>query len=203
LTTKRLILAGAAVLLMAGCRQDMHDQPRFRPYSESKFWPDGRSARPIIENTVARGYLRADTKVYKGREGDGFVLQIPVPVNKALLQRGQQRYNIYCTPCHGRVGDGEGMVVQRGFKHPPTFHQDRLRNQPDGYIFDVITNGFGSMISYASRIPAEDRWAIVAYVRTLQYSQNAPVADVPEGERSKLDQPPAPAAAKPAQETKH
>ena len=200
---KIALAIAAAALLLAGCRQDMHDQPKFRTYGSTNFFPDGRSARPAIDGTVARGKLKTDVRLYKGREGDGFTAQIPLPVTKAFLERGQARFNIYCTPCHGRLGDGEGMVVKRGFKHPPTFHQDRLRNQPVGYIYDVITNGYGSMISYASRIPPQDRWAIVAYIRALQLSQNATVNDVSEADRPKLDAAQNVAAATPHQEVKH
>jgi mono/diheme cytochrome c family protein len=179
----------------------MHDQPRYKPFSGTSFWPDQRSARPVVDGTVARGKLKTNTRLWKGRGADGsFIADFPMTLTKALLVRGQERYNIYCTPCHGRAGDGEGMVVQRGFKHPPTYHQDRLRQQPNGYIFDVIGNGFGSMPSYASRIPMEDRWAITAYVRVLQFSQNATMDDVPQADRSLVQgQPvaarnPAPAA---------
>jgi hypothetical protein len=197
LTSKKHLLALSLPLALGltACRQDMHDQPKYKPYAESRFWNDSRSARPIIDGTVARGYLKTNTKLYKGKEGDAFLASFPSEAmegfasKKAFLERGQQRYNIYCTPCHGRLGDGEGMVVQRGFKHPPTYHQDRLRNQTDGYMYDVISNGFGSMISYASRIPVKDRWAIVAYIRVLQYSQNAPLDAVPASERESLDHP--------------
>ena len=193
--------AGSGLALLTGCRQDMHDQPKYKPYAQSSFWPDQRSARPAIDGAVARGKLKTDTRLWKGRAADGtFITEIPMPVTKALLMRGQQRFNIYCTPCHGRTGEGEGMVVQRGFKHPPTYHSDRLRQQPPGYIFDVISNGFGSMVSYASRIPMEDRWAITAYVKVLQFSQNATTADVPEADRGRIEAQaavlgPAPAAA--------
>jgi len=191
-----------AVAVLAGCRQDMHNQPKYRAYSYSSFWSDSRSMRPKVDHTIARGQLKIDSALHRGRAGDQFVNDIPYKLTHEFVARGQQRFNIYCTPCHGGAGDGEGIVAQRGFKHPPTYHQDRLRNQPVGYIFDVITNGYGSMISYASRIPARDRWAIVAYVRALQLSQNANVSDVPEADRPKLDAPVA-AAAKPAQEVKH
>ncbi len=187
-----LVAAGSGLALLTGCRQDMHDQPSYKPYAQSSFWPDQRSARPAIDGAVARGKLKTDTRLWKGRAADGtFITGIPMPVTKALLERGQQRYNIYCTPCHGRTGEGEGMIVQRGFKHPPTYHSDRLLQQPPGYIFDVISNGFGSMVSYASRIPMEDRWAITAYVKVLQFSQNATTEDVPEGDRARLEAPPA------------
>ena len=196
-----LLVAGAGLVLLTGCRQDMHDQPSYKPYAASSFWPDQRSARPAIDGAVARGKLKTDTRLWKGRAADGtFITEVPMPVTKALLERGQQRYNIYCTPCHGRTGEGEGMIVQRGFKHPPTYHSDRLRQQPPGYIFDVISNGFGSMVSYASRIPMEDRWAITAYVKVLQFSQNATTEDVPEGDRARLEAPP---AARPAAGAAH
>lgn len=190
MSTRLLLIALPAVFLI-GCRQDMHDQPKYRTYAYSEFWNDARSARPRVENTIARGQLHTDAKMFKGKDGDAFTNTIPYTVDKAFLARGQNRYNIYCSPCHGQTGDGEGMVVQRGFKHPPTYHQDRLRNQPAGYYYDVITNGFGSMISYASRVQPQDRWAIVAYVRALQLSQNATVEDVPAADRPKLDQAPA------------
>ena len=157
----------------------MHNQPRYRPLDASSFFNDGRSARPLVPGTVARGHLRTDTKLYRGRDGQEFVTEIPLKVTRELMVRGQDRYNIFCTPCHGRIGDGEGMVVQRGFRHPPTFHQERLHNQPVGHFYDVITSGFGAMASYASRIPVEDRWAIVAYIRALQLAHNATITDVP------------------------
>lgn len=182
-----LVIASAALLLTVSCRQDMHDQPKYKPYAVSSFWPDQRSARPAVDGTVARGRLKTDARLWKGKAVDGtFINELPMPLTKAVLERGQARYNIYCTPCHGRGGDGEGMVVQRGFKHPPTYHSDKLRQQPLGYIYDVITNGFGSMVSYSSRIPMEDRWAIAAYVRVLQFSRNATIDDVPESDRARL-----------------
>ncbi|MFN7925732.1 MAG: cytochrome c [Bryobacteraceae bacterium] len=199
----RYLLALPLVLLLAACRQDMHDQPKFKALSGSSFFPDGRASRPLIDGTIARGKLRTDTRMFQGKEGDAFVTQIPVPVTKALLERGQQRFNIYCSPCHGRLGDGEGLVTQRGFKHPPSYHSDKMRNQPAGYFYDVITNGFGAMASYASRVPAEDRWAIVSYIRALQLSQNATIEDVPAAEREHLDRPAAPAAEAPKQEGHH
>lgn len=177
-----------ALAALTGCRQDMHDPPRYRAQGSSDFFSDGRVNRPVVEGTVARGQLRADTKFYQGREGGEFVKTLPVELTKDLVKRGQERYNIYCSPCHGMVGDGEGMVVQRGFRHPPSFHLERMRELPVGHYYDVITNGFGAMSSYASRIPVKDRWAIVAYVRALQLSQNATMQDVPEAERGKLSQ---------------
>lgn len=129
--------------------------------------------------------------MFQGKDGDQFIAQPPIPIDKAALLRGQERFNIFCSPCHGQLGDGEGMVVQRGFRHPPSFHIDRLRNQPAGHFFDVITNGFGGMASYASRVPVEDRWKIVAYIRALQVSQNSTEADVPAGQKAALEAKPA------------
>lgn len=185
------MLCASALCALTACRQDMHNQPRYRPLDASLFFNDGRSARPLVPGTVARGHLRTDSKLYRGRDGQEFVTEIPLKVTRELLVRGQDRYNIFCTPCHGRTGDGEGMVVQRGFRHPPTFHQERLHNQPVGHFYDVITSGFGAMASYASRIPVEDRWAIVAYIRALQLAHNATIADVPASDRAKLEAAPA------------
>lgn len=164
----------------------MHDQPRYKPYAQSDFWNDQRSARPLPEGTVARGHLRADSVFYKGKEGAAFTATFPVPVDEALLRRGQQRYNVYCSPCHGRTGAGNGVVVQRGFKQPVSLHIDRLRQAPPGYIFDVISNGFGGMQDYAVQVEVKDRWAIAAYIRALQYSQNAPLSEVPADKRGEL-----------------
>jgi mono/diheme cytochrome c family protein len=186
--TARGVLLGAvgAALLTAGCRQDMHDQPKYEPYERSTFFADQRSARPLVEGTVARGQLRNDERLYSGKSGAVFAAEFPLPVTAAVLRRGQDRYAIYCTPCHGALGYGDGMVVRRGYRQPATFHQDRLRQQPPGYYYDVITNGFGAMPDYAAQVPVVDRWAIVAYLRVLQLSQNATLADVPESERGRL-----------------
>lgn len=182
-----LLIAGLAIFSTA-CRQDMHDQPKYKGLQESALWPDGKAARPLVEGTIARGRLRQDPHKFLGKMGDGFAPGLPASykVDQAFLTRGQQRFNIYCSPCHGKTGYGDGMVVQRGFKAPPSYHIDRLRSQPSGYYYDVITNGYGTMVSYASRIPVDDRWAIVAYVRALQLSQNATIDDVPESDRAKL-----------------
>ena len=170
---------------LAGCgsslRQDMANQPRDNPLSPSAFFPDGRSARPIVENTVMRGSLASDALTVP-KDSNAF----PLPLTKELLQRGQERYGIFCQPCHGIEGDGQGMVAMRGMKHPPSFHQERLRAEPNGYIYDVVTNGFGAMYGYSSQIPPPDRWAILAYVRALQLSRNAPVGELPAGLREKL-----------------
>jgi len=185
----KLAACGAAgiLLILTGCRQDMHDQPKYIPLRPSSFFDDGRSARPIPEGTVARGHLDADTAFYTGKTADGkYVDTFPFPITKEVLLRGQQRYNIYCTPCHDRLGTGNGMVVRRGFRHPPSYHIDRLRQAPNGYIFDVITNGFGAMQDYSAQIEPADRWAIIAYERALQLSQDATINDVPPAERTKL-----------------
>ena len=182
-----VLFAGAAccALAISGCdyslRQDMANQPYNHPLSPSDFFPDGRSERPLIENTVPRGAVEND--VYSvAKDYAGY----PLPVNEKLLRRGQERYKIFCTPCHGLQGDGNGMAAVRGMKHPPSYHIDRLRQAPNGYFYDVITNGFGAMYSYSERIPPNDRWAIIAYVRALQLSRNAKAGDLPESLRQKL-----------------
>jgi mono/diheme cytochrome c family protein len=179
-----LVLALAASA--AGCRQDMHDQPKYKPFRGTDFFGDARSARPLLEDTVARGELRADPLYYTGKQGTMPVDVLPVAVTPALLRRGQERFGIYCTPCHGATGRGDGMVVQRGYRRPPSLHIDRLRNEKTGYFFDVITNGFGAMPDYAAQVPVADRWAIVAYVRALQLSENARLEDVPMDRRAEL-----------------
>lgn len=174
--------AMSAMLVLAGCRQDMHDQPKFFPQRGTTFYADGRSARPQVENTVARSQGNEGSYFYTGlvggKEGDG----LPVELTPAVMQRGQERYNIYCTPCHSRVGNGDGMIVQRGYRPAGNFHTDRLRNAPLGHFFAVMTNGYGAMPEYASQIPPEDRWAIAAYIRALQLSQNAKQTDVASGQ---------------------
>lgn len=194
-----------SVVAAAGCRQDMHDQPRVKPMARSDFFDDKRAARPLVDGTVARGQLRDDDHLYTGRIGKELATTYPFPVTADVLKRGQQRYTIYCTPCHGQLGNGEGMVVQRGFKRPTSFHIDRLRNAAPGYYFDVMTNGFGAMSDYASQVPVNDRWAIAAYIRALQISQSAPLQDVPEAKRGELQQSvgAAPPAAKAPAEKAH
>ena len=173
-----LILALAAASV--GCRQDMHDQPKYIPLRPSTFFADGRSARPLVEGTVARGHLNEDAAFYTGKGPDGKPIgAFPFPVTREIVTRGQERFNIYCAPCHGRLGNGDGMIVRRGFRQPPSYHIERLRSAPNGYFYDVISKGFGAMSDYAAQIEPADRWAIVAYVRALQLSQNAAVADVP------------------------
>ena len=184
---KLFLTAGAlGCLSLAGCRQDMHDQPRYKPLSESTFFSDHRSARPMVEGTVARGHLRIDEARYEGKIDGEDVDQFPIPIAKADIERGQTRFNIYCTPCHGRLGDGNGMIVSRGFRQPPSYYSERLINAPVGHYFDVITNGFGAMPSYASRVEPDDRWRIVAYIRALQLSESAGVNDVPSEQRQNL-----------------
>jgi cytochrome c len=167
----------------------MQDQPKYKNLRGSSFFADHRAARPLPDGTVARGFLNADPRLATGKVGGQPVAELPVPLTRALLERGRDRYGIYCTPCHGLTGDGLGMVVQRGYRRPNSFHIDRLRAAPVGYFFDVMTNGFGSMMDYSAQIPPQDRWAIAAYLRALQLSQGATVADVPAAERSALDAP--------------
>jgi Cytochrome C oxidase, cbb3-type, subunit III len=169
--------------LASGCRLDMHVQPRYNPLARSDFFPDHRSARPLIEGTVARGQLHQDTYFHTGKIGPNPGDFMPFSVTMQVLERGRERFNIFCAPCHSRLGDGNGFVPSRGFsRKPPSFHIARLEKAPLGYFFDVITNGFGIMPDYGSQIPPEDRWDIVAYVRALQLSQNATLADVPAGQ---------------------
>ena len=203
-----------AVLLASGCdRLDMYDQPRYDPLAASSFFEDGLSARPHVEGTIARGHLDADVPLMTGKDAGGqlvskipdsvwreiydrnprrfkkpFEQVQPAELRLALLERGHERFDIYCSVCHSRLGDGNGMIVRRGFRKPPSFHIERLRNAPDGHFFDVVTRGIGAMPSYASRIVPADRWAIVGYIRALQLSENARIEDVPEKERQPLTQ---------------
>ncbi|GAC1625249.1 MAG: cytochrome c [Candidatus Acidiferrum sp.] len=173
-----------ALLLVSGCnpRQDMANQARQNPLSPSEFFSDGRSERALVENTVIRGSVE-DDKYIIPKDSNAF----PIPVTQELLERGKERYGIFCTPCHGLQGDGNGMVAMRGMKHPPSYHQDRLRQVPNGYIFDVVTNGFGAMYGYSAQIPPRDRWAIIAYVRALQLSRNAPAGQLPAEMRDRVN----------------
>ena len=168
------------------CRQDMHDQPKYIPLRESTFFADHRSARPPVPGTIARGQLHDDTLMFTGKVGSADSEVLPFPATAGVMARGHERFDIFCSPCHGRTGQGDGMVVRRGYRRPPTYHQDRLRNAPVGHFFDVMTNGFGAMPDYATQIPVADRWAIAAYIRALQLSEHASMADVPAAERSKL-----------------
>ena len=195
-----ILLIGTLSLL--GCRQDMHDQPRYRLNAASDFWSDRRAARPAIKGTVPRNMNKsANPGYWTGEAGGKLVEVLPVPLTKALLERGRDRFQIYCSPCHGLSGYGDGIIVTRGLKNPPSYHTEALRDQPIGHFFTVMTKGSGSMASYAARIPVDDRWAIAAYVRALQQSQNVKIADLNQDEITKVNQsenPPAPPAKKEA-----
>jgi mono/diheme cytochrome c family protein len=192
--SRALRLAGAAALLLtvAACRQDMHDQPKYRGLRGSDFFSDGQSARPLVANTVARGHLNEDELLYTGKDGQNDATVFPFPVTEAVMNRGHERFDIYCSPCHGRTGNADGMVVRRGFRRPPLLSEERLRTAPIGHFFDVMTNGFGAMPDYQAQISVNDRWAIAAYVRALQLSMYAPLADVPAADRDKISENPAP-----------
>jgi mono/diheme cytochrome c family protein len=179
----------ALVAFGAGCRQDMHDAPRYDPLESSSFFSDGQSARPLVANTVARGQLREDRHLYEGIVDGKPAETFPMPVTAEVMRRGQERFNVFCSPCHGRTGEGNGTIVQRGFRQPPSYHEDRLRNAPVGYFFDVMTHGFGAMQDYSAQVPVADRWAIAAYIRALQLSQRAGMGDVPADRRTDLDKP--------------
>jgi mono/diheme cytochrome c family protein len=184
---RNVFAVAVAALLLAGCRQDMHDAPRYDPLEASAFFPNGAASRLPVANTVARGQLNEDRHLYEGVVDGRAAESFPMPVTAAVMARGQERFNVFCSPCHGRTGQGNGMVVQRGFRQPPSFHEDRLRNAPVGYYFDVMTHGFGAMQDYAAQVPVADRWAIAAYIRALQASQRAPVDDVPAEQRGALE----------------
>jgi len=195
------LLIVAVSLLTAGCRQDMHDQPSIKPLGENAFFADGSGARPLPAHTVARGELRDNAPFYTGQAADGSLLtELPMPLTRDVLVRGRERFNIFCSPCHGRTAEGDGMVVRRGYKKPPSFHVDRLRNAPVAYFFYIMTNGFGVMPSYAAQVPAEDRWAIAAYVRTLQLSQHFDASRLSAEERARLTES---AAGEPAGAAEH
>jgi mono/diheme cytochrome c family protein len=186
-----VVVALASMGVFSGCRLDMHVQPRLNPLAKSDFFPDQRGARPLVEGTVARGDLRADTYFYTGKVGSSAGDYMPFPVTKEVLERGRERYNIYCSPCHSPLGDGNGFIPSRGFSiKPPSYHIPRLEKAPLGYFYDVMSNGYGIMSDYSSQIPPRDRWNIVAYIRALQLSQNATKADVPAGQNIP-SQPPA------------
>jgi len=180
------VLSVLCQLCVVACRQDMHDQPKFVPLRQSTFFTDSRSARPLVAGTVARGQLRDDVLLYTGKANGKDAEVFPFPIDDKVMSRGRERFDIYCSPCHGLTGQGDGMIVRRGYRRPPTYHQDRLRDAPVGHYFDVITNGFGAMPDYAAQIRPEDRWAIIAYVRALQLSEHATMSDVPSADREKL-----------------
>lgn len=179
------VLLIAVSLSGAACRRDMQDQPKMKPYRGSNFFGDGISSRPPVQGTIARGYLRADTELYTGKKSASSVTTAPTstspysddvdtfpfPISADTVKRGRERYEIFCTACHGLTGHGDGMIVRRGFRQAASFHDDRLRQAPVGHFFDAITNGWGAMPSYAAQVPVQDRWAIIAYIRALQLSQ--------------------------------
>lgn len=175
------------LLLLGGCRQDMHDQPRYEALEQSSFFADGRSVRPQVRGTVARGELESGTVLLTGRVNGELTAELPVPLTRELLARGRERFEIFCTPCHGLIGDGNGIVARRGFRHPPSYHSERLRDAQVGHFFDVMTRGFGAMADFSDRITPQDRWAIAAYVRALQYSRQAKLDELPAGMRRELE----------------
>ena len=196
-SSAHVVVIAATCVVLAGCRQDMHDAPSYDPLQATDFFANGAASRPLVPNTVARGQLRADEHLYTGKINGQVANEFPMPVTRQVLDRGQERFNVYCSPCHGRTGEGNGMVVQRGFRQPPSYHEERLRNAPVGYFFDVMTNGFGAMQDYSAQVTVPDRWAIAAYIRVLQLSRSATVNDVPADRRGDLDRP-----AEPAQENR-
>jgi mono/diheme cytochrome c family protein len=177
------------LLLAAGCRQDMHNQPKYRPLRSTEFFRDGSSARPLVEGTVARGTLQEDEAFFTGKIGTALVTELPFAIDDAVLARGENRYNVFCTPCHDATGSGKGMVVQRGYRPPPSLHDERLRAAPPGHFFDVMTNGFGAMPDYRAQIAPRDRWAVVAYIRALQLAHRVSTSDVPGGDPTKVPRP--------------
>jgi len=183
-----VLLSAAAMLLASGCelRQAMYNQPKLRPMKSSEFFEDGKASRLPVEGTVARGQLQDDPHLYEGRVDGTFVDSFPFEITTEVIKRGQQRFNIYCAPCHDQAGTGNGMIVKRGFKQPTSYHDQRLVDSPEGYYFNVIKNGFGVMQDYSAQIPVNDRWAIIAYIRALQYGQRASLDDVPENLRAEL-----------------
>lgn len=189
LTFRHIGLICALLLTgLAGCRQDMQDQPKSEPLEKSLFFEDGRASRPVVEGTIARGHLRLDEHFYTGKVNGALATSFPFPVTLAVLQRGRARFDIYCSPCHSKVGDGRGMIVQRGMKQPESYHSQRLREIAVGHFFDVMTNGFGAMYSYAERVTPQDRWAIAAYIRALQLSQGANLRDLPAQDQQLIQQ---------------
>jgi len=164
----------------------MHNQPKYIPLREATFFADQRSARPLVAGTVARGQLHDDPLLDTGKVNGADATVFPFPIDENVMARGQERFNIYCSPCHGRTGRGDGMIVQRGYRKPPSYHQDRLRAAPVGHFFDVMTNGFGAMPDYAAQLSVRDRWAVAAYIRALQLSENATMDDVPAAQRGNL-----------------
>ncbi len=179
----------ALATMLVGCRRDMFQQPYSKPLEPNDFFQDNHMAsRPLVANTVARGHLNADQAFYTGKVGTNLVETFPFPITREVLEQGRERFDIYCSPCHGRTGEGNGMIVQRGYPPPPSYHIDRLRQAPVGHFYDVITQGYGIMYSYAQRVEPADRWAIAAYIRVLQKSREAKLAELPPAERAKLEE---------------
>ncbi|HWF48401.1 MAG TPA: cytochrome c [Bryobacteraceae bacterium] len=191
-TISSVAMFAPLLLLATSCRQDMQDQPKYKPLGANSFFADGRDARPIPAGTIARDELNDTDFFHTGEANGAFLNSIPLKVDANLLRRGQDRFNIYCSPCHGRTGDGNGMVAQRGVKIPANLHTDRLRSVPPGYIYQVIKNGYGAMGDYGDQVPVNDRWAIVAYIRALQLSREATMNDVPADQRTQLSGEPQP-----------
>lgn len=181
--------AAVALLVAAGCTQDMADQPRYEALEPTSFFDDGAASRHPPVGTIAQGYLREDEHLYRGRVNGQLASEFPaaLPVTEALLKRGRERFQIFCSPCHDQTGQGRGMVVQRGFPSPPSFHTDRLREAPVGHFFDVMTNGFGRMYDYSAQLSPEDRWAVAAYIRVLQISRHAPREELSDNDLQQLD----------------
>lgn len=192
-----LLTTPVLALTLTACRNDMHNQPRYKPLAGTDFFADHRSARPEVDGTVARGHLRIDEARYTGKVGAEDIDQFPIPIAKADIERGQTRFNIYCTPCHGRIGDGNGMVVLRGYRQAASFYSDKLVKSAVGHYFDVISNGFGAMPSYASRITPDDRWRLIAYIRALQLSESAKISDVPDDQKQNMKVEPPPSGIAP------
>jgi len=200
--TRRALAPALALFVIVACRQDMHDAPSYDPLQATTFFTNGSASRLPVANTVARGQLREDTHLNTGKVDGQLVNEFPMPVTAQVMARGQERFTVFCSPCHGATGEGNGMIVQRGFRKPPSYHEERLRNAPVGYFFDVMTHGFGAMQDYSAQIPVADRWAIAAYIRALQFSQNARVSDVPADRQVDLAREtaaPAAPAAEPAE----
>lgn len=181
-----LVCLAAVLSLTSGCRLDMHTQPKYKPYKPTTFFSDGRSERPAVPGTVARGHLQTDELLYTGKINGVPADVFPFAITRQDLERGRERFNIYCTPCHDYTGSGHGMIVERGFPAPPSYHIDRLRQAPVGHFFDVMTSGYGTMYSYADRVSVEDRWRIAAYIRALQLARQGTISDVPSGVRAQL-----------------
>jgi mono/diheme cytochrome c family protein len=178
-TLLKVAVGGAILVGAVGCHTDMWVQPKTKPLQQTELFPDGKTSRPLVAGTVARDHLKEDDAYYTGKVNGKLITELPMTLNeaelKSLIERGQERFNVYCSPCHGRTGDGGGMITQRGLalrRPPANYHTDRLRNMPIGHFYDVISNGYGVMFSYGSRVEPQDRWAIAAYIRALQLSQN-------------------------------